>query len=165
MDSSSYKERFKARFAIWWPRLIPLMVFVYLFDIGTRFLTGTPMKAATINAYIAIPVVTLLLTVMLAVISPIFPPIITVFKKITSNKLGALLMMLVGVGLIIYIFGWWSLGFLVLLLILDRDKSDSSTSDLSPPDKSNYQAKLDAGTNRAKEIADAKARWENQNGS
>ena len=120
------------------------------------------MKSATINAYIAIPVVTLLLTVMLALISPIFPPIITVFKKITSNKLGALLMMFVGVGLIIYIFGWWSLGFLVLLLILDRDPSDSLSSDSSPPYKSTYQDKLNDGTNRARQNAEDKARWEDQ---
>lgn len=127
MDSSSYKARLKARFAVWWRRLIPLMAFVYLFDIATRAMTGTPMKAATINAYIAIPIVTLLLAVILAIISPAFRPIIFVFKKITSNEIGLLFTVITGAGITIYLLGWWSLAILFFILWVTHDSSGSSS--------------------------------------
>ncbi|MDY6918629.1 MAG: hypothetical protein SV765_00275 [Pseudomonadota bacterium] len=168
MDSSSYKAQFKARFSVWWRRLIPFMALIFLLDMGSRAMTGAAMTAANINAYIAIPIATLLLAVILAIISPAFRPIIFIFKKIASNEIALLFTVITGAGIAIYFLGWWSLAILFVIMWLTSDSSDSSRSSSDSSAGSSrggptYQNKLDAASNLAREKSDAERRWREQN--
>lgn len=148
---ADYISRFKDRFSVWWQRLIPLMIIYYMFDLWFRTTSGHFYEVSTIITYIAVPVVA-------AIIATFF----VILTKIFFNPIGITLLVIAGVGLPYHYFGWWGVFFTFIALSfissIFMDASGGSSSSSSLPYKRTYQDKLNEGTNRAKEISDAKDR-------
>ncbi len=150
---ADYISRFKDRFSVWWQRLIPLMIIYYMFDLWFRTTSGHFYEVSTIITYVAVPVVA-------AIIATVF----VILTKIFFNPIGLTFLFVVTVGLPYHYFGWWGVFFAFIAFSfvssIFMDASGGSSSSSSLPYKRTYQDKLDEGSNRAKEIADAEARWQ-----